>query len=757
MIVEPGKTYIGKVRATSSERDTLALQLRLSSVLSTINLHPPGLPGSAIACIRRFRDPLPGSLNVQSSGTRPPHAWEQAVQASLKQLVERAVYPARDAVPSNADVVIFADQAEMLACMAKDWCEGNITGRWWWQGLLRGKDIGQVLVPTWLSSPEYIPAALYHLATMEKAVHFVQALRDDEVLTMMQSMIRCFGLYQLQFLYRAVTLEPKRPEPAQIRFGMSSLDSSEVTKKSAQAEPGQETMSQMPTFSSAVNFQHGSLPRSAFGTASPTSPNGSKPESQVAQQPEFRSSPWQPWMTENSGSVLSFERQSLLGIGLMLVQASAVVRSTSFTHAVRQWWSSVQSAPLNETIAAGSGSASEDEPVQQDRKSESTSITVAPSEALVMDERVRNASAEYSFTSEDESRDKDNAATSLESIQFTVSDAAEPTFQSTQLPVSESVEPALEDTQIPNSRYEIVEPTLEDTQIPVAIPGPEEPVIEITGPSVSNEIALTVNRKHPGTVELLEAEIETELGGLFYLINLGLFLNLYGDFTTPLQPGISLSIWDFITLSGERLLGVPVQADPVWGFLARLAGRGEQDQPGKDFDPPTHWRMPAEWLEPFSGEGLWRCDITEGRLRVQHPERFLVFDIPLECGDAEAQLKREMQVFTDIWHVDIQLAHGLIHRDELALEGALSPQVERWLDWFIPYLRVRLQLALGLPSVDDVARILCEHTARINLTSTHLDIVFSLATLPIEVRLSGLDRNPDWVPASGRFIAFHFE
>ena len=153
MIVEPGKTYIGKMRATSNERDTLALRMRLSSMLSMMDLNPPGLPRSAIVCIRKFHDPLPGSLRVQPSGTPSPYTWEHAVQASLKRLVEHALYPARDAVPLNAEAVIFADQQEMLACLARDWCAGNSSGCWWWQGLSAGKDIGQLLVHTWLNAP----------------------------------------------------------------------------------------------------------------------------------------------------------------------------------------------------------------------------------------------------------------------------------------------------------------------------------------------------------------------------------------------------------------------------------------------------------------------------------------------------------------------------------------------------------------------------------------------------------------------------
>ena len=128
------------------------------------------------------------------------------------------------------------------------------------------------------------------------------------------------------------------------------------------------------------------------------------------------------------------------------------------------------------------------------------------------------------------------------------------------------------------------------------------------------------NLKQPGAVELIEAQIETELGGLFYLINLALFLNLYGDFTTPLQPGLSLSIWDFMTLLGQQLLGPAAKVDdPIWGFLARLAGRSEQEPPGKDFNPPESWRIPEEWLTPFPEGGTWRWNIEARRLQVQHP------------------------------------------------------------------------------------------------------------------------------------------
>ena len=66
-------------------------------------------------------------------------------------------------IPANAEAVIFADQAELLACLASDWCEGSITTHWWWQSLFKGADIANTILPAWLESPEYTPAVLCNI------------------------------------------------------------------------------------------------------------------------------------------------------------------------------------------------------------------------------------------------------------------------------------------------------------------------------------------------------------------------------------------------------------------------------------------------------------------------------------------------------------------------------------------------------------------------------------------------------------------
>jgi len=72
-------------------------------------------------------------------------------------------------------------------------------------------------------------------------------------------------------------------------------------------------------------------------------------------------------------------------------------------------------------------------------------------------------------------------------------------------------------------------------------------------------------------------------------------------------------------------------------------------------------------------------------------------------------------------------------------------------------VRYRLRQALDVGSLDDVAPLLVRRPARVHVSSAAIDVSYSLAELPIEIRMSGLDRDPGWVPAAGRAIGFHFD
>lgn len=138
--------------------------------------------------------------------------------------------------------------------------------------------------------------------------------------------------------------------------------------------------------------------------------------------------------------------------------------------------------------------------------------------------------------------------------------------------------------------------------------------------------------------------------------------------------------------------------------------------------------------------------MVEERLCVFHPAGFPVLDVPLIGTDTMQQLMQAMQQYGDV---------QLMQCSREALVDA-SP-LSRWLDWLMPYIRARLLRALRLKDGDKLAHTLCEHAAHIIVTATHMDIFLSLDELPIEIRLAGLDRDPSWLPAAGRFITFHFE
>jgi len=247
-----------------------------------------------------------------------------------------------------------------------------------------------------------------------------------------------------------------------------------------------------------------------------------------------------------------------------------------------------------------------------------------------------------------------------------------------------------------------------------------------------------------------DVAFQTALGGLFFLVNVGLRLGLYGDFTTPSEPGISLDLWDFVELLGRglldrRLLDRRSRSDPVWDLLAGLSRR-RGGPPGAGFEPPVDWRTPAGWLAPFDPSGRWIWSARRGRLRVEHPEGFVVLDVRRENQGSRESIDRELST---AGIRDVPLAPGRV----TSLPGQA---LLRWVAILAGYVRARISLALGVPPVE-AADLLLRRPARILVTPTHVDVAMSLAAHPIEIRLAGLDIEPGWIPAAGRFLSFHFD
>ncbi len=219
--------------------------------------------------------------------------------------------------------------------------------------------------------------------------------------------------------------------------------------------------------------------------------------------------------------------------------------------------------------------------------------------------------------------------------------------------------------------------------------------------------------------------VETKYGGVLFLLPLALYLYIYGDFTSPAKPRLELNIWDFLALISFELTDGKIEKDPLWSELASLAGRVTSQHPGFGFDPPDEWRLPQDWLEPFP-EAYDACPtLTNGRLITIHPAGFTVLDVADTANES----------------------------CDLEAIGKPADRLQRWVRWMASYFRARLLRALGR---DDAVSLLCGRPARVVLTLTHVDVTFSLDHHPIEIRMSGLDRDPGWIPAAGRYVSFHF-
>jgi hypothetical protein len=246
-----------------------------------------------------------------------------------------------------------------------------------------------------------------------------------------------------------------------------------------------------------------------------------------------------------------------------------------------------------------------------------------------------------------------------------------------------------------------------------------------------------------------------------------------------MQPGLVLPVWDFLALTGRELAGPEFAGDPLWQLLAELDGRGEDEAPGAQFDPPDCWQVPPDWLKAFPDASVWHWSLDAGRMCIEHPEGFTIVDLPANSETADAQLRSAIEAYAslpfelrpDPLTPKQSRLHGLGADSQLSTlcvtalarnathggNSQLAP-LQRWLVWLCEYLRARIPRALGFPAGSTAAlTLLLQQSACVQTTSTHVRVFFSLAQHPLEIRVAGLDRDPGWVPAAGRNFAFHYE
>jgi len=685
-------TTLSRVRVIGGGTDAMTARLRLEAALAGCDLRPPGLPPAALLLVRRLSAPRGVTFPLDGGGMRPPPEWEVALVAALERALRSAARPAHEAVPADAKAVLFADRAELLACLARDALDGTVWGRWWWRSALAAAGGHEPVQHAWLAESTHVPAALEVLAAQGVAADVVRALPEPAAAAIADAVLRVFEV----------------PAGGPVR-GVAGH------RPAARGDP--------PGPPAAPEL-------------APARPEPS----------------WHAVGAEVGGPARGPEQRRLLAVALALRRAPALVRARGLAHAAppppagraAQACEDARPAAVRAAPAAAPPDAPAPGPwdvaapvpgrapaaAQGDAPTPPRAAERPPQRARAP---VGGPPAAPSAPGTPSARRRGEAAGRPEAVSDTAAAFPEPSAPAA-APARERPHPA--GGASPRRGRPQVRPLPSAPEMPVPAAPP------VASPAVPPQGAEHAPPAADAPDTPLARPVETQLGGLFYLLNLALLLGLYGDFTRPREPGIALDPWDLVALLGGALLGERAD-DPVWRALAKLAGRDPGEPPGHGFRPPAAWRVPPAWLEPFEPGETWRWSAAGGVLRVQHPAGFPAVAVPRGGAPPTVRLRRELR------RVGCAAA---------PVRGPLPPEpaghLERWVARLAAYCAARLRQALGS---DDVAAVLIRRPARVFVTPTHVDAVFSLAEHPIEIRLAGLDRTPGFVPATGRVVALHFK
>jgi hypothetical protein len=153
----------------------------------------------AILCVRRLATSFPDLDRLSNV---------------LDAEIRNAAHPARGIVPANANAVLFADRAELLACLARDWCAGNAATLWWWPVFFPGDDFGAVVRRAWLEDARPVPAAVARLEAARLAPRFLTKLSPVDRGTLWRNLVKTFQLGALDAAWSTGDISDAAPTAA---------------------------------------------------------------------------------------------------------------------------------------------------------------------------------------------------------------------------------------------------------------------------------------------------------------------------------------------------------------------------------------------------------------------------------------------------------------------------------------------------------------------------------------------------------------
>jgi hypothetical protein len=643
----PGGLHVDALRL-HAHGDRLRARQRVEAALGAVDVAACGVAAHELLIVRRI-----ASAPSPVAGAALP----RGVEAALRAAAQRARRPWLHADAAGAQAVVFADEAELIACLVRDWLRGVVLDRWWWRHLLRRHDPQQWIDRHVLHRGELLAAALAVAARERLAEPWIGRLTDVQARNAVAAIARSFRL--------AIEDEDaKTAGAARAVVAPSAPDPSPAARATA--------LAQLQRIVPELRVMCGTAPQ-----------------------------------------------RTLLAVALAVHRDPVWVRTAQLRRALRlieppAMSGSLTAGALPRTAGvAGSGPRS-------------TTAAALPRRA----DMITAAAARSAGAASARHRPRRGGA-------GVASRAASREVESTASPAQRARPSAAS----PGATHPTAKPLHDGAGYPthVSLPAAPPPAAQSTPTTPwATDAAVDVSR-----------HVHTAFGGIFYLANAALALELYGDFSAPRARSIHIAPWDLLALLGRHWCGDAFTRDPLWPLLSELGGRNAPVEPRLTPHAPPEWRVPLLWLDVWPDTRVLHVHATHTHLRLLHPAGFDVCDVRRVAGMSPLTQAR---LLCDELYAS---ADFTLRRVSRAAPHARS-QRYRWIEWLAGYLEARLAAALVMMDASAAVRLVCCHEADIHVTLMAVHVYLQLAALPLSIRVAGLDRDPGWIPAAGRTLSFHF-
>jgi hypothetical protein len=251
--------------------------------------------------------------------------------------------------------------------------------------------------------------------------------------------------------------------------------------------------------------------------------------------------------------------------------------------------------------------------------------------------------------------------------------------------------------------------------------------------------------------------VETELGGVLFLINLMQRLGVPRDLERDFRVAYSLGAWGWLELLARCLLdrtSPDLAGDPIWKVLGELEGRAPGTPLPQDFVGQPGYRLPELWLSYLGSR-------PEASLELRRIGLFWQLWDPAgyEVIEGEDPPSTGYDSARAVVTISAEAERRAERRSACRPLGWAPPrELSRFLKFMLPSIRWGLlqTMALDEEGGSTLAAALLVRQGHLSVTATHVELTMALELATGPVRRAGLDVDPGWVPEFGRIVSFHY-